>query len=174
MREFEELERFTLGMNERCGYDFDYDPVTRWGKWTRSYPLIGSQDLDYRDLSFAWRGLRLIIGYVVLALLIIPFGNLWYPSWDYLPDRICWARVLFYYTILIFPFLALIQSVVRLDQRNVLTELAPGKPLVMRFNPRHSLWITVALFAWLFIAVGFIGAMHEGAIPEAFLPPFLE
>lgn len=174
MREFEKLERFTLGMNEGCGYDFDYDSVTRWGKWTRLYPLIGSQDLDYRDLSFTWRVLRLIIGYVVLALLIIPFGNLWYPSWDYLPDRICWARVCFYYTILIFPFLALIQSVVRLDQPNVLTELAPGKPLVMRFNPCHSLWIVVALFAWLFMAVGFIAAMHEGTFPESLLPPFLQ
>ena len=174
MREFEELERFTLGMNERCGYDFDYDPVTRWGKWTRSYPLIGSQDLDYRDLSFAWRVLRLIIGYVVLALLIIPLVNLCYSSLDYLPDRICRARACFYYTILIFPFLALIQSVVRLDEPNVLTELAPGKPLVMRFNPRHSLWIVVALFAWLFLAAGFIAAMHEGTIQEAFLPPFLQ
>ena len=62
---------------EELYYSFDYDPITRWKKWTNNYsPVYWIQN---RRLSLLGRFLRMFIGYVsigvVFFLLACLFGS---------------------------------------------------------------------------------------------------
>ncbi len=146
--------------NESFYYSFDYDPVTRWKKWTENY--YGVYWLQKRKLGLWGRLLRLCIGYIcigaVFFLLACLFAGPTQQEWVHdngeIPYYVFYLRVLAFHTFVGWPVSLFFLTARRLICPHVLTELFYPKTIVYEFSKVQS-WIIVAfcIFWWHFAII---------------------
>ncbi|MBR0459443.1 MAG: hypothetical protein IJJ26_09410 [Victivallales bacterium] len=166
--------------NEDEYYSFDYDPVTRFKKWTRAYGAWGEEEAAYRAVKCEvsiWRRLRrMLFSFVFFGLVFFFFAYVtaWNDAQTFWRDHeggpvwVWWLRVLTFYAFVAWPVILGFLTARRIMRSWVLSELhRPAQ--IMHFNETQSwllvffciVWFHFCLFSldaeWLYRLAHYLG-----------------
>ena len=158
------LSEITFFANDNQPYAFDWDPLTRYRKWTRSYSQpwynVKPYKAEKKNLSVIWRLLRIIVCYLFWGALFFCFA--WFAEWpeagirmqakEGWPLWVWWCRVLTYYTAFWFPICLVLMTVPRIMMPYVRTELHTP-PLILYFNDTQSWLLLIITVVFWFTVV---------------------
>ena len=145
--------------NESLYYSFDYDPLTRYRKWTRNYesPLV-PMEIKFparREVSLWFRLLRMLMGSLFFCGLyfLLVYATQWddvqldWPRRESWPIWMYWLRVCACYTLVVWPVILFFLSARRIMRPWVRSEIF-RPPVVLHFNVSQSWLFAVLCIVW--------------------------